>query len=137
MLINFESESMILGLSKNWRRLPGFRLVSLHPQPQWGILQTNTPNSCRVLRKRYLPEAIGKVFRIIKDDGGAFPYRLGGIGEQRHWFSEDDICWPTKAWPEKPSLGPPVVRFYPFSGEGSPTKGYPYSNLSTGGPRRV
>ncbi|CAJ1450659.1 unnamed protein product [Effrenium voratum] len=49
------------------------------------------------IMKRYLPEAIGKVFRIIKDDGGAFPYRLGGIGEQRHWFSEEDICWPTKA----------------------------------------
>ena len=38
-------------------------------------------------------------------------------------------------------LGPPVVRFYPFLGEGSPTKidyrkkGCPYSNLSTGGPR--
>ena len=40
-------------------------------------------------------------------------------------------------------LGPPVEPFYPFSGEGSPTKidyrkkGYPYSNLSTGGPRRT
>ena len=37
-------------------------------------------------------------------------------------------------------LGPPVVPFYPFFGEGSPTtivyrkNGYPYSNLSTGGP---
>ena len=39
-------------------------------------------------------------------------------------------------------LGRPVVPFYPFVllGEGSPTKidyskkGYPYSNLSTGGP---
>ena len=39
-----------------------------------------------------------------------------------------------------PKLGPPVVPFYPFFGEGSPTKidyrkkgtGYPYSNLSTG-----
>ena len=37
-------------------------------------------------------------------------------------------------------LGPPVVPFLtPFFGEGSPTKidyrkGYPYSNLSTGGP---
>ena len=41
----------------------------------------------------------------------------------------------------KKCLGPPVVPFYPFLGEGSPTKidyrkkGYPYSNLSTGGPR--
>ena len=40
-------------------------------------------------------------------------------------------------------LGPPVVPFYPFWGEGSPTKidcrkkGYPYSKLSTGGPRLV
>ena len=49
-----------------------------------------------MIMKRYLPEAIGKVFRIFKDDGGAFPYRLAGVGEQRHWFSEDDICWPTK-----------------------------------------
>ena len=37
-------------------------------------------------------------------------------------------------------LGPPVVPFYPFLGEGSPTeidyrkKRYPYSILSTGGP---
>ena len=37
-------------------------------------------------------------------------------------------------------LGPPVVPFYPFLGEGSPTKidyrkkGYPYVNLSTKGP---
>ena len=36
-------------------------------------------------------------------------------------------------------LGPPLVPFYPFLEEGSPTKidyrnkGYPYSNLSTGG----
>ena len=49
-----------------------------------------------MIMKRYLPEAIGKVFRIFKDDGGAFPYRLAGVGEQRHWFSEDDICWPVK-----------------------------------------
>ena len=49
-----------------------------------------------MVMKRYLPEAIGKVFRIIKDDGGAFPYRLAGVGEQRHWFGEDDVCWPTK-----------------------------------------
>ena len=40
-------------------------------------------------------------------------------------------------------LGPPVVPFYPFWGEGSPTKidhtkkGYPYSSLSTGGPRYI
>ena len=42
-------------------------------------------------------------------------------------------------------LGPPVVPVYPFWGEGSPTKiyrlrqkiGYPYSNLSTGGPRET
>ena len=40
-------------------------------------------------------------------------------------------------------LGPPVVPFYPFWGEGSPTKiDYrkkwdPYSNLSTGGPGRA
>ena len=38
-------------------------------------------------------------------------------------------------------LGPPVVPFYLFFGDGSPTnlvqkKGYPYPNLSTGGPRR-
>ena len=38
------------------------------------------------------------------------------------------------------SLGPPVAPFYPFFGEGSPTKidyrknKYPYSILSTGGP---
>ena len=37
-------------------------------------------------------------------------------------------------------LGPPVVPFYHCFGEGSPAKidyrkGYPYSNLSTGGPR--
>ena len=37
-------------------------------------------------------------------------------------------------------LGPPEVPFYPFLGEGFPTQihcrknGYPYSNLSTGGP---
>ena len=36
-------------------------------------------------------------------------------------------------------LGSPVVPFYPFLGEGSPAKkdyrkGYPYSNLSAGGP---
>ena len=37
-------------------------------------------------------------------------------------------------------LGPPVLPFYLFFGEGSTTKidyrqkGYPYSNLSTGGP---
>ena len=49
-----------------------------------------------MVMKRYLPEAIGKVFRIIKDDGGAFPYRLAGVGEQRHWFGEEDVCWPTK-----------------------------------------
>eukprot|EP00438_Fugacium_kawagutii_P000582 Skav211996 [mRNA] locus=scaffold2069:143463:145088:- [translate_table: standard] len=49
-----------------------------------------------MVMKRYLPEAIGKVFRIIKDDGGAFPYRLAGVGEQRHWFGEDDVCWPTR-----------------------------------------
>ena len=33
---------------------------------------------------------------VFEDDGGAFPYRLAGVGEQRHWFSEDDICWPVK-----------------------------------------
>ena len=37
-------------------------------------------------------------------------------------------------------LGPPVVPFYPFLGEGSPTKieasWYAYSNLSTGGSRK-
>ena len=41
-----------------------------------------------------------------------------------------------------PFLGPPAVPFYPFVGEGSPTKidhrksknKYPYSNLSTRGP---
>ena len=49
----------------------------------------------------------------------------------------------------KTHLGPPVVPFCPFfGGEGSPTKiddrerkkrknGYPYSNLSTGGPSAV
>ena len=43
----------------------------------------------------------------------------------------------------KTRLGPPVVPFYPFFGEGSPTKiDYriklvpSYSNLSTGGPRK-
>eukprot|EP00931_Biecheleriopsis_adriatica_P064635 TRINITY_DN39387_c0_g1_i1.p1 TRINITY_DN39387_c0_g1~~TRINITY_DN39387_c0_g1_i1.p1 ORF type:complete len:479 (+),score=161.14 TRINITY_DN39387_c0_g1_i1:43-1437(+) len=49
-----------------------------------------------MIMKRYCPTAIGKVFRIFKDDGGATPYRLAGIGEQRHWFSEADVCWPTK-----------------------------------------
>ena len=42
----------------------------------------------------------------------------------------------------KRPVGPPVVPFYPFFGGGSPTKidhrksWYPYSHLSTGGPRR-
>jgi len=49
-----------------------------------------------MVMKRYLPEAIGKVFRIIKDDKGSTPYRLAGVGEQRHWFSEIDVCWPPK-----------------------------------------
>ena len=41
-------------------------------------------------------------------------------------------CCTLLAW----RLGPPVVPFYPFLGEGSPRKqGNPYSNLSTGGPR--
>ena len=53
---------------------------------------------------------------------------------------------PPLAWVSKGSLqlllllGPPVVPFYPFLGEGSPTKidyrrniGYLYSNLSTRG----
>lgn len=46
------------------------------------------------LMRRYLPEAVGKVYRIIRDDGGSTPYRLAGLGEQRHWFSEADVKWP-------------------------------------------
>ena len=45
----------------------------------------------------------------------------------------DIWMWPRTA---NDCLGPPIVPFYTFLGEGSPTekKGYPYSNLSTGGP---
>lgn len=45
------------------------------------------------LMKRYAPNEVGKVFKIIKDDGGSYPYRLARC-EARHWFSENDIKWP-------------------------------------------
>jgi len=58
------------------------------------------------LMKRYLPNSVGKVFRIIKDDGGSTPYKLSGQ-EAQHWFSETDIKWPEKARPKKTPPKPP------------------------------
>ncbi|CAE8644304.1 unnamed protein product, partial [Polarella glacialis] len=57
--------------------------------------------------RKYLDVHVGKVFRIIRDDGGGTPYRLSGVGEQRHWFSEADVCWPV-AKPKK-AKGAPVA----------------------------
>ena len=64
-----------------------------------------------------------------------------GEGEEEGaaWFWAAFSAWVVVGLP-----GPPAVPFCPFSGEGSPTdidqrkkKRYPYSNLSTGGPRLV
>ena len=84
-------------------RAPKPKKVEKTTEPEHAIAEYRRPTigdrvqvRDTMVMKRYLPEAIGKVFRIIKDDGGAFPYRLAGVGEQRHWFGEDDVCWPTK-----------------------------------------
>ena len=64
------------------------------------------------------------------------------------WFEFESLVlertWETTEELPKPPLGPPAVPFYPFLGDNSPTKidktekrWYPYSNLSTGGPRNT
>ena len=91
--------------------------------------------------RRYYDRIQSASSRRTRRSSGRMYFQLAGASMLSHAGSQKATNQVYVACGHR--LGPPVVPFYPFWGECSPTKvdyrkkiGYPYSTLSTGGPSR-
>ena len=97
----------------------------------FGLAVVSWPPSCFFCSSPWLPDAPSGSTVVLKDGRGE--RETTDLGTSHFETHKERVYL-------KPALGPQVVPVYPFLGEGSPTKidhrkrGYPYSNLSTGGP---